>query len=66
MPLRAELRKLWGLECDVIPVVVGGLGVVSKDFEGYLAKLPGCPKGFMCQKIAMLGSKRILSDVLSR
>ena len=65
-PLRAELRKLWGLECDVIPVVVGGLGVVSKDFGGYLAQLPGCPKGFMCQKIAILGSKRILSDILSR
>ena len=65
-PLRAELRKLWGLECDVVPVVVGGLGVVSKDFGGYLAKLPGSPKGFMCQKISMLGSKRILSDVLSR
>ena len=65
-PLRGELRKLWGLECDVVPVVVGELGVVSKDFGGYLAKLPGFPKGFMCQKITMLGSKRILSDVLSR
>ena len=54
------------VECDVVPVVIGGLGVVSKDFSGYLAKLPGGPKDYMCQKIAMLGSKRILSDVLSR
>ena len=57
---------MWGLECDVVTAVVGGLGVVSKEFSGYLAKLPGGPKDYMCQKIAMLGSKRILSDVLSR
>ena len=65
-PLRAELAKMWGLECIVVPVVVGGLGVVSKSFSGHLAKLPGGPLGFMCQKIAMLGSKRILVDILNR
>ena len=65
-PLGAELRKLWGVECTVVPVVIGGLGAVTKDFNDHLTKLPGCPKSFMCQKIAMLGSKRILMDVLGR
>ena len=65
-PLCAELRKMWGMDCEVVPVIVGGLGAVSKNFRDHLAKLPGCPKGFMCQKIAMLGSERILRDVLGR
>ena len=65
-PLCAELRKMWEMECVVVPVIVGGLGVVSKNFNDHLAMLPGCPKGFMCQKIAMLGSERILRDVLGR
>ena len=64
--LGAELKKMWGLDWVVVPVVVGGLGTITKHFNDHLAKLPGCPKGFMCQKIAMMGSKRILSDVLNR
>ena len=65
-PLCAELRKMWEVECVVVPVIIGGLGAVSKKLGDYLAMLPGLPKGFMCQKIAMLGSERILRDVLGR
>ena len=50
----------------MVPVVVGGLGAVSKSFGGHLAKLPGCPNGVICQKIAMMESKRILTDILGR
>ena len=64
--LCAELRKLWGVDCEVVPVVVGGLGVISKNLGDHLARIPGCPKRYMCQKIAMLGSERILRSVLSR
>ena len=65
-PFCAELRKLWGVDCEVVPVVVGGLGVISKNLGDHLARIPGCPKRYMCQKIAMLGSERILRSVLSR
>ena len=65
-PLCAELRKMWGVECEVVPVVVGGLGAISKNLGDHLARIPGCPKKYMCQKIAMLGSERILRSVLSR
>ena len=64
--LRVELSKMWGMECEVIPVVIGGLGAVTKSCNDHLAKIPGKPKLFMCQKITLLGSKRILSDVLRR
>ena len=64
--LRVELCKMWGMECEIIPVVIGGLGAVTKSYNDHLAKIPGKPKLFMCQKITFLGSKRILSDVLRR
>ena len=50
----------------VVPVVVGGLGTVLKDAERYIKSLPGGVDMTLCQKIAVLGSKRILQAVLSR
>ena len=64
--LKVELQKMWGMECEVLPVVVGGLGAVTKNLKDYLGRLPGVPEQFMCQKIALLGSKKILRDVLAR
>ena len=65
-PLRVELEKMWGTNADIIPVVVGGLGAVTKNLSDRLTKIPGCPDQFMCQKICLLGSARILQDVLKR
>ena len=65
-PLLVELEKMWGTNTEVIPVVVGGLGAVTKNLSDGLTKIPGCPDQFMCQKICLLGSKRILQDVLKR
>ena len=64
--LRKELIKMWGGECTVVPVVVGGLGAVSKDAERHIKSLPGNVDMALCQKITVLGSKRILQAVLSR
>ena len=33
--LRLELGRMWDCECIVIPIVIGGLGVVSESFEKY-------------------------------
>ena len=64
--LKAELQKMWGVKCTIIPVVVGGLGGVTKEIQSHLSKIPGTPERYMCQKITLLGSKKILSDVLRR
>ena len=64
--LRKELTKMWGGDCIIIPVVIGGLGAVSKDAERHLKSLPGDVKMTLCQKITVLGSNRILQSVLSR
>ena len=50
----------------VIPIVAGGLGVVSLDFEKYINMLPAQVLPAMCIKIALLGSEKILRASLSR
>ena len=64
--LRVELQRMWGMEAEIVPIIVGGLGAVTKNLGDELAKIPGHPDRFMCQKICLLGSKRILQDVLRR
>ena len=57
---------MWGGECMVVPVVVCGLGAVSKYPMSHIKSLPGNVDMTLCQKITVLGSKRILQAVLSR
>ena len=57
---------LWGFNFDIIPIIIGGLGAVTHKLKDYLALIPGKPNITLCQKITLLGSKKILSDVLSR
>ena len=57
---------MWGVKAQVIPVIVGGLGAVTRNLGDNLAKIPGAPDAYMCQKICLLGSKKILRDVLRR
>ena len=64
--LRGQLQKMWGFECVTVPIVIGGLGAITCCLKDYLALLPGDAKLAMCQKITLLGSKKILMDVLSR
>ena len=64
--LRVELGRLWNMECVVVPIVIRALGAILKKLCGYLETLPGSPQHFMCQKIAVLGTEKILRGVLSR
>ena len=64
--LKGQLQKMWGYNCTVIPIVIGGLGAVTPNLKSYLSMVPGNPNISMCQKITLLGSKKILMDALSR
>ena len=64
--LRVELAKMWDCECDVVPVVIGGLGVVSDKFVQYLNMIPAEISSDLCQKITLLGSELIMRSCLSR
>ena len=63
--LKRENGRLWKLKMvEVVPVVIGALGSVTKGFDRWIGKL-GIPfnNGVM-QKTALLGTARILKKVL--
>ena len=62
---KREILRLWNLKkIDVIPVVLGALGSVTKNFEKYVDKIG--IKGYLytAQKTTLLGTARILRKVL--
>jgi len=64
--LSIELSSLWRMKCEVIPLVVGGLGCVTTMLECYLQKLAiiqFCSLELL-QRTAVLGSSFILRRYL--
>ena len=63
--LKREIGRLWGIRhLEVVPVVVGALGVVSKRLDAWLEKLGVTIRTGLLQKTALLGTARILRKVL--
>lgn len=63
--LQIEVERMWKLKSKIIPVTVGALGLVIQNLEKSLADLPGSPSITEVQKIALLGTARILRKFLS-
>ena len=63
--LRREMSRLWQLKkVQLVPVVIGALGSVTKDSDKWMEKL-GIPGDVgVVQKTALLGMARILRKVL--
>ena len=63
--LKREIQWLWNLKkIDVIPVFLGALGSVTKNFEKYLDKIGIKIDLHTVQKTTLLGTARILRKVL--
>ena len=63
--LKMELSRMWTLnQVEVIPIVVGALGMVSKRLEGFLEKIGTVIPIEMLQKIVLLGTARIIRRVV--
>ena len=63
--LKREIGILWKLKhVEVVPVVIGALGSVTKDFERWIKKLGIAYNIGVMQKTALLGTARILRKVL--
>ena len=63
--LKREIGGLWGIRhLEVVPVVVGALGVVSNRFDAWLEKLGVTIRTRLLQKTALLGTARILKKLL--
>ena len=64
--LKHEIARMWAMtKVDIIPVVVGALGAVTKKLEGWIDKLSLRISTQHLQKTALLGTARILRQVLN-
>ena len=63
--LRREIAALWGMKkTEVIPIVVGALGMISKKLDMRIRKIGINIKTEALQKSTLLGTARILRRTL--
>ena len=63
--LKREIGRLWNLKkVEVVPVVIGALGSVTKEFDRWIKKLGTTFNVGVVQKTALLGTARTLRKVL--
>ena len=63
--LEIEIERMWRMKATTIPVVIGALGLIKKGLEKYTKQIPSNIKISELQKIALLGTSRILRKTLS-
>ena len=64
--LKYEIARMWRMKDDeVIPVVIGALGTMTKQFEKWIQKLDLEIRAEMLQKPCLLGTARIIRKVLN-
>ena len=62
--LGRELQKIWNVKVKIIPLVVGSLGAVPKQFGNRLKQMGITVGTAQVQKTVLLGTARILRKVL--
>uniref|UniRef100_H3B0S5 Uncharacterized protein n=1 Tax=Latimeria chalumnae TaxID=7897 RepID=H3B0S5_LATCH len=62
--LKMEIEKLWKVRVEVITVVIGALGALMKKHEDYIKKIGESIQLEGLQKAALLGTARIVWNVL--
>jgi hypothetical protein len=58
------IQRVWNLKTNVIPVIIGATGIISKSFRKYLRNIMGKHEVKELQKTAILGTAHILQKVL--
>ena len=62
--LGRELQKIWNVKVKIIPLVVGSLGAIPKQFGNRLKQIDITGVTPQVQKTVLLGTARILEKVL--
>ena len=62
--LGKELQKIWNVKVKIIPLVVGSLGAIPKQFGNRLKQIGIAVGTAQIQKTVLLGTARILRKVL--
>ena len=63
--LEIEIEKFWGIKTTTIPVIIGALGLIKKEMEKYISKIPDNISIQEAQKCVLLGTAHILRRILS-
>jgi hypothetical protein len=59
-----EIQCMWNVKAQVIPVILGATGTISKSLRQYLSNIPGKGEIKGLQTAAILGTAQILLEVL--
>ena len=62
--LGRELQKIWNVKVKIIPLAVGSLGAIPKQFGNRLRQIDITAGMAQVQKTVLLGPARILRKVL--
>jgi hypothetical protein len=62
--LTTEIQRMWNVKTQVMPVIVGATGTISKSFRKYLSSVRGKHDIKELQKTAILGTAHTLREVL--
>jgi len=62
--LTIEIQRMWNVKTNVIPVIIGATGTISKSFRIYVNNIAGNHEVKELQKTAILGTAHILRKVL--
>jgi hypothetical protein len=63
--LTTETQHMWNVNTEVMPVIIGATGTISKSFRKYLSSVPGQHDiKELLQKTAILGTAHTLREVL--
>ena len=62
--LGRELQKIWNVKVKIIPLVLGSLGTIPKQFSNRLKEIGITIGTAQVQKAVLLGTARILGKVL--
>ena len=60
--LTIEIQRMWNVKTNVIPVIMGATGTISKSFRKYVTNIPGNHEVKELQKTAILGTAHIISE----
>ena len=64
--LGIEIKELWNMQrVDIVPIVIGCMGVADNSFVRYLGKIPAEINVFELQKIVLLNTCYIVRRFLS-
>jgi hypothetical protein len=56
---------MWNVKTNLIPVIIGSTGTISKSFRKYASNIPGNQGVIEVQNTSILGTANILRKVLT-